>query len=80
VKHGPIAPLFRGLVMSTPRYFAYHVDLDGVARASYELNANEDERAKAEARYFLKFHPTIEIWQDARWIARFVREERTRRH
>jgi hypothetical protein len=60
---------------SPPKYFAYHVDLHGVALASYELNATDDEKAKAEARYFLKLHPSIEVWQGARWIVRLVREE-----
>ena len=59
--------------MSSPRYFAYHVDPHGVARSSYELHAGDDDAAKAEARYFLKFHPTIEVWQGARLIVHIVR-------
>lgn len=55
------------------RYFAYHVDLLGVARASYQLQAVDDATAVARARYFLKFHPTLEVWQSARCIARLTR-------
>jgi hypothetical protein len=64
------------------KYFAYHVDLRGVSRASYELNAADDEGAKSEARWLLKLHPSIEIWQAARWVARLIPEEpaRIRRH
>ena len=54
------------------KYFAYYVDLYGTARASYELQANNDESAATEARYFLKFHPSIEVWQGARWVARLA--------
>ncbi|HWI68551.1 MAG TPA: hypothetical protein VNS88_09240 [Nitrospiraceae bacterium] len=61
-------------VMALSTYFAYHVSLQGVANASYELHAADDEAAKVEAKYFLKFHPSIEVWQGARWIARFTQE------
>lgn len=54
------------------KYFVYHLDLQGVPRAIYELQAVNDEAAKIEARYFLKFHPSLEIWQGPRWIARLV--------
>ena len=49
--------------------FAYHVDLHGTARASYELKANDDANAVAEARGYLRLHPTLEVWQGARWVA-----------
>ena len=64
------------------KYFAYYVDLTGVARASYEMQAGSDDTAKVEARYYLKFHPSIEVWQGARWVVRLVREEpvRSREH
>ena len=64
--------------MVLSKYYAYHVDLYGTARASYELQATNDEGATAEARYFLKFHPSIDVWQGARWIARLTQEAATR--
>jgi len=45
------------------KYFAYHVDLHGVALASYELQGSDDPAAVSEARSFLRFHPSLEIWQ-----------------
>ncbi len=64
--------------MALSKYCAYHVDPFGTARASYELQATNDEGATAEARYFLKFHPSIEVWQGARWVARLTQEAATR--
>ncbi len=61
--------------MSQKKYTAYHVNLFGVAKASYELDCADDETAKSKGRYFLRFHPTIEVWQGPRWVARFTREE-----
>jgi hypothetical protein len=61
--------------MALSSYFAYHVDLYGTARASYELQATNDATAIEEARYFLKFHPTLEVWQGARWVARLLHDE-----
>ena len=61
--------------MSPTKYHAYHVDPHGVARASYELNATDDEGAKSEAQWFLKLHPSLEVWQNARFVIRLVREE-----
>jgi hypothetical protein len=60
--------------MSPAKFFAYHVDLRGITKASYELQASDDSDAASEARYFLKFHPSIEVWQGARWIARLTHE------
>lgn len=57
------------------KYIAYYVDLYGNARASYELNVTDDATAICEARNYLKLHPSIEVWQGARWIARLLREE-----
>ncbi len=57
------------------KYFAYYVDLQGIARACYELKANDDPTAVADARGYLKLHPSLEVWQGARWIARLMREE-----
>jgi hypothetical protein len=56
------------------KYLAYHVDLRGIANASYELKAAADDDAKAEAAQLLRFHPAIEVWDGARWVARIVRE------
>jgi hypothetical protein len=61
------------------KYFAYHVDLQGVALASYELQGADDAAAVSEARSFLKFHPTLEIWQGARFIARLNSEQSSQR-
>lgn len=58
-----------------PKYCAYYVDLLGAAKSSYELKAVDDEQAKVEARYFLNFHPSIQVWQGARYIVRMTREE-----
>ena len=56
--------------MALPRYFAYHVDLQGVARASYELKAADDATALSEAKHLLKLHPSLEIWRAARFVVR----------
>jgi hypothetical protein len=64
--------------MALSKYFAYFVDLQGTARASYELQAIGDDAAKIEGGYFLKFHPSIEVWQGARYVARLMREEPVR--
>jgi hypothetical protein len=56
------------------KYAAYYVDLYGVAHASYSLTATDDEQTKSEARNLLGLHPSIEVWQGARWVARLVRE------
>jgi hypothetical protein len=61
--------------MQSKKYFAYHVDLYGVSRASYELKATDDAAAVSEARYFLKLHPSIEVWLAGRFVARFVAQE-----
>jgi hypothetical protein len=60
--------------MASSRYFAYHVDLQGVALASYELKETEDAPAISEARHLLKLHPSLEIWYGARFVARMVGE------
>ena len=57
------------------KYFAYYIDLSGAAKSSYELKAVDDEQAKTEARYFLNFHPAIQIWQGSRYVVRLTREE-----
>jgi hypothetical protein len=60
--------------MPSSKFFAYHVSLQGITKASYELQASSDVAAVAEAQYFLKFHPSLEIWQSARFVARLLRE------
>lgn len=57
------------------KYFACYVDIYGTARASYQLNVSDDAIAIREARNYLKLHPSIEVWQGARWVARLLREE-----
>jgi len=65
--------------MAPAKYFAYHVDLSGASRASYELKAAEDDpHAVSEARYYLKLHPTLEVWHGARFVARLMRQEPAR--
>jgi hypothetical protein len=57
------------------KYFAYHVDLHGVALASYELRGIEDAAAVSEARSLLGLHPSLEVWQGARFVARLKVEQ-----
>ena len=52
-------------------YVAYHVNTFGVSEASYELQAKNDEAARTEALQFLKLHPSVEVWDGPRWVARF---------
>jgi hypothetical protein len=59
-------------------YVAYYVTLLGVAEASYELQAKDDEAAKTEASQFLSLHASIEVWEGARWVAKFTREDAPR--
>src|SRR6185503_15390025 len=61
--------------MPSKKYFAYHVDLYGAAHASYELKATDDAAAVSEARYFLKLHPSIEVWLAGRFVARLPAQE-----
>jgi hypothetical protein len=61
------------------KYFAYHVDLQGVALASYELKGADDTAAVSETRSLLRFHPSLEIWQGARLVARVKREDSSQR-
>jgi hypothetical protein len=55
-------------------YVAYHVNTFGVSEASYELQAKNDEAARTEALQFLKLHPSVEVWDGPRWVARFNRD------
>jgi hypothetical protein len=56
-------------------YRAYHVELSGIPLASYDLMASDDEAAKSEARHYLSFHPSIEVWEGPRRVARLVPQE-----
>jgi hypothetical protein len=59
------------------KYTVFCVDLFGLAVASYDLHAGDDDAAKAEARQFLSSYPSVEVWDGARWVARLVREEQS---
>lgn len=61
-------------VIPMSKYFAYYVDFAGAARARYELKAIDDCRAVAEGRQFMKLHPSVEIWQGSRIVARLLRK------
>ena len=63
-------------------YVAYYVNIFGASQAAYELQAKDDEAAKAEGREYLRRHPSIEVWDGPRWVARFTRDEgpHLRRH
>ena len=56
------------------RYVAYAVDLDGVARAVYEIDCQTDKDAQARAEKFLVAHSSVEVWEGPRRVARLVRE------
>jgi hypothetical protein len=64
----------RAGTIPTTKYFAYHVDLHGVALASYELQGADDSVAVSEALSLLRFHSSLELWQGARFVARLKRE------
>lgn len=55
------------------RYFAYAVDLSGVARGVYEIDCPTDQDARARAEKLLEMHPFIELWDGPRKVARLVR-------
>jgi hypothetical protein len=59
-------------------YVAHYVDMFGGSQAAYDLQAKDDQAAKAEGREFLRRHPTIEVWEGPRWIARFSRGDAPR--
>lgn len=58
------------------RYFAYAIDLSGVARAVYEIDSPTDKDAQTRAEKFLDAHPAVELWEGRRRVARLVREMR----
>jgi hypothetical protein len=43
-------------------YVAHYVNIFGASQAAYELQAKDDEAAKAEGREYLRRHPSIEVW------------------
>jgi len=55
------------------RYFAYAVDLSGVARAVYEIDSPTDKDAQDRAEKFLEAHPAVELWEGRRRVARLER-------
>jgi hypothetical protein len=55
------------------RYVCYATDTFGVALATYELECSDDEEAKFRARPFLEAHPSLEIWEGVRLVARITR-------
>jgi hypothetical protein len=59
-------------------YVAHYVNIFGASQAAYELQAKDDEAAKAEGREYLRRHPSIEVWDGPRWVARFTRDEAPR--
>ena len=44
-----------------------------MALATYELECSDDEEAKFRARPFLEAHPSLEIWEGVRLVARITR-------
>ena len=62
------------------RYIAYAVDLDGVARAAYEIDCQTDKDAQLRAEKFLEAHPAVEVWDGPRRVARLVRESGAPEH
>jgi hypothetical protein len=61
--------------MSVMRYVVHATDLTGVALAAYEIEAGCDEHAGRRAEIFLEAHPSIEIWEGVRCVARLTREQ-----
>ena len=55
------------------RYLIHHVDLSGVAKATYEQECPDDETAIEAAKEFLADHPSLEVWRGPRRIARLIR-------
>ena len=56
------------------RYVAYAVDAGGVVHAVYEIDCPTDKDAQARCEKFLEAHPTVEVWDGPRRVARLVRE------
>jgi hypothetical protein len=61
--------------LSVMRYKAHAVDVDGVSRAVYEFESANDQEAKYRAEGYLEAHPTIEVWEGVRRVARLTRDE-----
>ena len=55
-------------------YNAYFIGADGHFIRRVELNCTDDEAAKAEAKKLADGHD-IELWQGARMIGTFTREQ-----
>lgn len=61
-------------MLSAMRYVVHATELSGVALAAYEIEAGCDDEAKRRAEIFLA-HPSIEIWDGVRRVARLIRAE-----
>ncbi|WP_234683709.1 hypothetical protein [Bradyrhizobium monzae] len=57
------------------RYVVHATDLSGVALAAYEIESGCDDDATRRAEIFLEAHPSIEIWDGVRRVARLTRAE-----
>lgn len=57
------------------RYVVHATDLSGVALAAYEIESGCDDDAMRRAEIFLEAHPSIEIWDGVRRVARLTRAE-----
>lgn len=57
------------------RYVVHATDLSGVALAAYEIESGCDDDATRRAEIFLEAHPSIEIWEGVRRVARLTRAE-----
>jgi hypothetical protein len=62
-------------MLSTMRYVVHATDLSGVALAAYEIEAGCDDDARRRAEIYLEAHPSIEIWDGVRRVARLTRAE-----
>lgn len=62
-------------MLSAMRYVVHATELSGVALAAYEIEAGCDDDAKRRAEIFLEAHPSIEIWDGVRHVARLIRAE-----
>ena len=71
------ASLLKAGALNANQIYSLLRRLFGLAVASYDLHAGDDDAAKAEARQFLASHPSVEDWDGPRWVARLVREERS---
>lgn len=62
-------------MLSAMRYVIHATDLSGVALAAYEIESGCDDDATRRAEIFPEAHPSIEIWDGVRRVARLTRAE-----